>query len=344
MIKPKNLQKKHTILPISALVMAALSFHTLEANAHPHTVLLIRHPGSQHTAQHSRKPTTRHKTHLSPIKHYTTHTSHIVAKHHSEHTLQNHSVHNKHLTHAHTRLAHAGYHHAHRHMIQHARSHSDLTENMTPISSKADIADTSVEASSSSIGHFPVLKAVLTEHLNPHVYSLAIKAYERARARHEVTKPYLAIIDYSMPSSQKRFWVIDLAHHSVPFYTYVAHGQNSGDLNANAFSNYGGSHQSSIGAYSTANTYFGHKGLSLRLKGLESGINDKALSRAIVLHGADYVSDNFVRSHGRLGRSWGCPAVSTSIAGPMINTLKNGSMIFAYYPSHQWLSHSRYLL
>jgi hypothetical protein len=88
----------------------------------------------------------------------------------------------------------------------------------------------------------------------------------------------------------------------------------------------------------------GHKGLSLRLRGLESGVNDRALSRAIVLHGADYVSDSFVRSHGRLGRSWGCPAVNPALAKPLINSLKNGAMVFAYYPSRHWLSHSRYLL
>lgn len=192
--------------------------------------------------------------------------------------------------------------------------------------------------------HMSIQQAISREHLDPHIYHLALKAYNRAKARHEVSRPYIALIDYSRPSSEKRFWLIDLQHHTVPYYTYVAHGKNSGDNRTHYFSNRNGSHETSLGVFATSDIYYGHKGMSLRLRGLEQGVNDKARARAVVVHGANYVSESFIHSHGRLGRSWGCPALNMSLAKPIIQRLRRGSMVFSYYPNHNWLSHSRYLL
>ncbi|MDG2403109.1 MAG: murein L,D-transpeptidase catalytic domain family protein, partial [Amylibacter sp.] len=130
--------------------------------------------------------------------------------------------------------------------------------------------------------------------------------------------------------------------NQVLYNTYVAHGKNSGDLYATHFSNTPESRESSLGAYVTQNSYIGGKGLALNLKGLESGYNNNAFSRRVVIHGAWYVQPEFIQSHGRAGRSWGCPAVSTTIAKPIINTIKDGSMVFAYYPDKNYINHSHY--
>ena len=127
------------------------------------------------------------------------------------------------------------------------------------------------------------------------------------------------------------------------FRDLVAHGRNSGGDKATFFSNSSGSLASSLGLYVTADTYVGHNGYSLRLKGLDEGVNDMAWDRAMVMHGAYYVSREAVKVLGRLGRSWGCPAVRAEIAGKIIDTLRGGSAIFAYYPDKNWLTHSAFL-
>ena len=173
--------------------------------------------------------------------------------------------------------------------------------------------------------------------------NLGVMAYKHAQEKGGIKKAILTIIDYSLPSSQKRMWIFDISHDQLLYNTYVAHGKNSGDLYATNFSNAAASKESSLGAYVTENTYIGGKGLSLNLKGLETGFNNNAFSRRVVMHGAWYVESDFIHSHGRAGRSWGCPAVSPKLAKPIINTIKNGSMIFVYYPDKNYITHSNYV-
>jgi len=179
--------------------------------------------------------------------------------------------------------------------------------------------------------------------MNPKVLTLALKAYSTARKAGLDNQGLLTVIDYSKPSTEPRLWVIDVEKEKIIYHLHVSHGKNSGQLNATHFSNKPGSRKSSIGLYVTANTYYGHHGLSLRLKGLEKGYNDNALKRAIVIHGAKYAKSEFAKRYGRLGLSWGCPAVDTAVSSKLIETIKGGTLVFAYYPKTDWLKHSQYL-
>jgi hypothetical protein len=185
--------------------------------------------------------------------------------------------------------------------------------------------------------------AAVAPRANPEVLSLALQAAQCARSRGQATIPRLAVIDYSLPSTRPRLWVFDLDGYSLLFEELVAHGKGTGDRLATRFSNVEGSKMSSLGVFRTASTYVGANGYSLRLEGLEPGYNDRAESRAIVMHGAPYVSRTVARQMGRIGRSWGCPAVRSEIAGPVIDALKGGSLLFAYYPDAHWLRESRFL-
>ncbi|WP_156940866.1 murein L,D-transpeptidase catalytic domain family protein [Halomonas halodenitrificans] len=153
----------------------------------------------------------------------------------------------------------------------------------------------------------------------------------------------LAVIDYSLPSSEPRLWVFDLARKTLLFEELVSHGRGSGNALASRFSNTPESHQSSLGLFRTMNTYYGRNGYSLRLEGLETGVNHLAYDRAIVMHGADYVSESFIEQTGRLGRSLGCPAVRQEVSYPLIDSLKEEQYLFAYYPDPEWLEDSAYL-
>lgn len=170
-------------------------------------------------------------------------------------------------------------------------------------------------------------------------------AYLNAQKRgYADNKKLLTVIDYSKPSSEKRLWVFDLNNGRTLFNTWVSHGKNSGGAAAYSFSNSMGSLKSSLGVFLTESTYVGGRvGYALRLRGLEHGINDNAYNRAVVIHGARYVNGDVARSRGQVGRSWGCPAVTTSLARPLINTIKNRTVLVAYYPDRNWLSHSRFL-
>lgn len=179
--------------------------------------------------------------------------------------------------------------------------------------------------------------------LSPHVLKLALQAFESAGKKKIGKREILGIIDFSLPSTKPRFWVLDLKQKEVLFYELVSHGKGSGENFATSFSNTPGSSQSSLGLYLTELPYEGKHGYSLRLQGLEAGINDNAGSRAIVIHSADYVSKSWIDKHKRLGRSNGCPAVRDSIVKNLIDTIKDGNLIFAYYPDEQWLSKSRFL-
>jgi len=167
--------------------------------------------------------------------------------------------------------------------------------------------------------------------LSPKVLRAALDAVACARSRGvSGRKDLLTVIDYSLPSSEPRLWVLDLAHGKVLFHDLVAHGAGSGDNYATRFSNTMDSRQTSLGLFLTEGTYEGGNGYSLRLRGLDPGVNDQAEERNIVMHGAWYVSAEHVREHGRLGRSWGCPALAQEEARPVIDTVKGGSFVFAY--------------
>jgi len=155
--------------------------------------------------------------------------------------------------------------------------------------------------------------------------------------------PTLTLIDYSLPSTTPRLWVFDLHTGKLLFNELVAHGRNSGDNMATRFSDSMESKASSIGLFRTADTYIGHNGYSLRLDGLEPGFNGHARERAIVMHGAAYVDANTAKANGRLGRSWGCPAVREAVAQQVIDTVRGGGLIFSYYPDATWLKTSKFL-
>ncbi len=203
---------------------------------------------------------------------------------------------------------------------------------------------------------------------DPRVMQLAASALACA----EPDAERLAVIDFSRPSSEPRLWVFDLAEEALLFEELVSHGRGSGGAEATVFSNTPESHQSSLGLFRTMNSYYGSNGYSLRLEGLEAGVNDLAYERAmnsyygsngyslrlegleagvndlayeraIVIHGADYVSETFVRQTGRLGRSHGCPAVRQEVTYPLIDSIKEDHYLFAYYPDPEWLQSSAYL-
>lgn len=185
------------------------------------------------------------------------------------------------------------------------------------------------------------------EGLDPAVLALARTAAACAAAdgtvRGSGRGSVVTVIDYSLPSTDERLWVLDLADERVLFTERVAHGKGTGGNLAVEFSDIEGSKQSSLGLFRTAETYRGKHGYSLRLDGLEPGWNGNARERAIVMHGADYADGEFVRKHGRLGRSWGCPAVRVAVATPLIDAIKEGGLLFAYYPDETWLAESSYL-
>jgi len=170
----------------------------------------------------------------------------------------------------------------------------------------------------------------------------ALAALDCARRRGQLEATTLTLIDYSLPSSMRRLWVIDPVRAQVRFHELVAHGRNSGDVSPVRFSNEPGSLQSSLGLFRTAETYYGRHGYSLRLDGLEPGVNDQARERAIVMHGAEYVTEKVVSYFGRVGRSWGCPAVDTAIHRQLIDAIRGGTALFAYYPDADWLRRSSY--
>jgi len=180
--------------------------------------------------------------------------------------------------------------------------------------------------------------------IDPSLFAMALEAANHAVTLGDAAQPRtLTVIDFSRPSTQKRMWVYDLRSRALLFHEHVAHGRGSGANMATMFSNVPESNQSSLGLFRTAEAYVGKHGLSLRLDGLERGINDRARERAIVIHGADYVNSATAQAQGRLGRSLGCPAVRPEIAASLINAVKEGGLLFAYYPEQSWLEASTYL-
>ncbi|UZR92637.1 murein L,D-transpeptidase catalytic domain family protein [Chondrinema litorale] len=181
---------------------------------------------------------------------------------------------------------------------------------------------------------------------SPDVFEKAMTGFLKMKEDGLVSakKEILSIIDFSISSTKERLWVIDLKTGKVLYHTLVAHGRNTGVEYATKFSNIPSSFQSSLGFYTTGNTYIGKHGLSLYLNGQEKGINDNAKERAIVIHGAEYVSEDFVKQYGRLGRSLGCPALPMNLHKDIIKTIASNTCLFIYYPSQNYITKSKFLM
>ncbi len=197
----------------------------------------------------------------------------------------------------------------------------------------ADIADKKVEKSNDLSNYIQQLYSNLqldSSNLSKNVFEKALVGYLNLKEQNLLSssKDILTIVDFSRSSTTKRMWIIDLKNKQILLNTYVAHGQGSGADLATSFSNTAESHQSSLGFYVTSETYFGKHGLSLKLDGLDKGINDEARERAIVVHGAEYVSESFIKQTGRLGRSFGCPAVPAALNSTVINFIKDKTCLF----------------
>src|SRR5688572_26531185 len=183
-----------------------------------------------------------------------------------------------------------------------------------------------------------------TSGISTSVLQLAIAAVSCAVNSGAIETPRtLTVIDYSLPSTEQRLWVFDVPSGRVLFKELVAHGRNTGENRATSFSDVMNSRQSSLGLFVTRETYVGSNGYSLRMDGLEPGFNGNALDRAIVMHGAPYVDPALAKQQGRIGRSWGCPALREAVARDVIDTVRGGGVIFSYYPDKDWLTHSRFL-
>lgn len=181
--------------------------------------------------------------------------------------------------------------------------------------------------------------------LNEEVFVAAYIGFRNLVAEGKVAEGnhLLSICDFSLSANIPRLWVLDLHRKKLLYNTLVAHGQGTGEEFATQFSNTENSHQSSLGFYITEGTYYGSNGYSLRMQGMDQGYNHNAYDRAIVIHGADYVSSEFIRSNKRLGRSWGCPALPQKLAGSIIDRIKEGSVFYIHYPQQQYLASSRWI-
>ena len=220
-------------------------------------------------------------------------------------------------------------------LVQHALTVSAGAQPLPPLSG------------SGSEAHAEALHQAAPD-LDRAVLELALAAHawaaENGRVSSEIAprESVLTVIDYSLPSTEPRLWVFDLERDRLLFRELVAHGVGSGDNLATRFSNLDGSHESSLGIFRTADSYQGKNGYSLRLHGLEAGTNDQAFARTIVMHGAWYVSREHAERYGRIGRSWGCPAVPVAMAKPIIDAIQGGSLLFVYYPQPEWVRTAAY--
>lgn len=213
-------------------------------------------------------------------------------------------------------------------MINFTDLNAEIVESTFPEINEVEILYNSLSVSSTQLPSKEVLE-------------LAMEGWEKLE--NDLKSPILTVIDFSLPSTEKRLWVIDPAKGLILHHSVVAHGRNSGELLAKTFSNQPESFQSSLGFYKTAETYQGKHGYSLRLDGLEKGFNDQARNRAIVIHGADYAKEEFAKSTGRLGRSLGCPALPPELSAKVIDLIKDGSLLFIYGNDESYLQQS-YLL
>ena len=164
-------------------------------------------------------------------------------------------------------------------------------------------------------------------------FAVALKGFYSLKEKGLIKKDILTLVDFSLSSNTKRLWVIDLITGDVLFHSLVAHGRNTGEEFASNFSNSAESYKSSLGFYATGEIYNGKHGMSLKLDGLEKGVNDNARARGVVMHAAEYVSNSFIKNNHRLGRSQGCPAVPVELSKEIISVIKNKSCFFIYHPS-----------
>ncbi len=201
--------------------------------------------------------------------------------------------------------------------------------NSDKLSASSEITNPTEEDGDDAVSTAPIVKSLAAQ-VN---YAALSGAFEGLSSYTGVRKDRLIIIDFSLPSTKERFYLINPQTGELLYKKHVAHGQNTGGLYARNFSNKNGSHQSSLGFYKTAETYYGKHGYSLRLDGLQNGLNHAARNRAIVIHQADYVSTDFIAKHGRLGRSWGCPALPADDYEKIIDEIKGGALVFIYHPS-----------
>lgn len=193
------------------------------------------------------------------------------------------------------------------------------------------VVDNSIEAKAEAIyGHLMVNNFMLPNKIS---FTKAMEGYFKLKEKGIIQKDILTLVDYSLSSNENRLWVIDLKNNIILFQSLVSHGRNSGNEYAVKFSDKPESYKSSLGFYVTGETYYGKHGYSLRLDGLDKGINSNARARDIVVHGANYVSEKFARQNGRLGRSLGCLALSQELTKEVIDTIKDKSCLFVYYPS-----------
>lgn len=174
-------------------------------------------------------------------------------------------------------------------------------------------------------------------------FTYALTGYNKLEGEQKIENKLLTIVDFSLPSTEKRMWILDMENNTVLYHTYVSHGQNTGGNMATEFSNTPNSLQSSLGFYVTAETYYGRNGLSLFIDGMEKEFNSKARERYVVIHGADYAKEDSIKRLGRLGRSYGCPAVPTEVSIEIINKIKGGSALFIYHTNEDYIAKSTYL-
>jgi hypothetical protein len=210
-------------------------------------------------------------------------------------------------------------------------------------------SDTSMTTSASHFfSYFSKLNVYDSLHLqemglSKKVFTMALKGMAKLVRTKHIKDNLLAIVDFSQPSINKRLYVIDLNTYQLLYNTYVAHGMKTGKDKAISFSNKMSSNKSSLGFYVTGLAYNGSNGYSLKLQGMEKGINDYAMKRGIVIHGADYVSEDLINSQGYIGRSWGCPAVAPEVSQPLIDLLKEGSCLFIYASNNAYQSKSAFM-
>lgn len=197
-----------------------------------------------------------------------------------------------------------------------------------------EFTDSPADLEADSVYHFPQIKNFLTSiSLTPEAFKLAYEGFQKLKSEKSINNDSLiTVIDFSKPSNEDRFFIIDVKNKKLICKSLVAHGRNSGEIYAESFSNGIQSHKSSLGLFVASDTYTGRHGYSLHLDGMEKGLNDNARQRAIVIHGANYVCESFIAQNGRIGRSFGCPALSYELSDSVINLIKGGSCLYIYHP------------
>ncbi len=201
------------------------------------------------------------------------------------------------------------------------------------LSSNSLATNTSVSAEAKALNLYNSLEVNNLTLPRLESFTKALQGFYALQTKGKIQKNILTLIDFSLSSNVKRLWIIDLNSKKILFNSLVAHGRNTGNEFADSFSNKAESYKSSLGFYATGEVYQGKHGLSLRLDGLENGVNDNARARAVVMHGADYVAESFIKNNSRLGRSLGCPAIPMNMTKEIINVIKDKSCLYIYHPS-----------